>query len=56
MGDIETANKEIIRYSQTIVFSEEIKVIQQGKLIKRSSALYGLYPKSRWGVNQISYT
>lgn len=44
ISDIEKAEKEIIRYSQTVMFPEEIKALQQGKTVKRSSALYKLSP------------
>lgn len=44
VSDIENAEKEIIRYSQTIMFPEEIKALQQGKTVKCSSALYRLSP------------
>lgn len=44
VSDLEKAEEEIIRYSQTIMFPEEIKALQQGKTVKHSSALYKLSP------------
>ncbi|XP_076839331.1 uncharacterized protein LOC143484479 [Brachyhypopomus gauderio] len=53
LEDLDTAEAEIIRFSQRQHFGEEIKVLQKGNNLSRSSALFRLNPTLQDGTLRV---